>query len=291
MPPPALLCALCCGLLSVSARAGYSEDRCSWRGSGLTQEPGSVGQLALACTEGAIEWLYPAGALHLTLGAPDFGTRPGITCLRPARPFAGAQVFAEREGGSLELLLTEGPGLAGGRCVHWGPRERRALFLQATPHRDISRRVAAFRFELREDRSPELPPQVHSLGEDGACRPCSDGELLLAACTSDFVIRGTIHGVTHDMELQESVIAVVATRVLRQTLPLLGMGRSAGQGQAFIRIPLRCGVRPGPGTFLFMGWSRFGEAWLGCAPRVQEFTRAYMSAQAAHLHPCEVALD
>ncbi|KAG3259267.1 meteorin, glial cell differentiation regulator, transcript variant X5 [Ictidomys tridecemlineatus] len=207
MPPPALFCALCCGLLAVSARAGYSEDRCSWRGSGLTQEPGSVGQLTLACVEGAIEWLYPAGALRLTLGAPDFGTRPGITCLRPARPFAGAQVFAEREGGSLELLLTEGPGLAGGRCVHWGPRERRALFLQATPHRDISRRVAAFRFELREDRSPELPPQVHGLGEDGlllfgsqkatlgshrrfpnagACRPCSDEELLLAACTSDF---------------------------------------------------------------------------------------------------------
>ncbi|KAG3259271.1 meteorin, glial cell differentiation regulator, transcript variant X1 [Ictidomys tridecemlineatus] len=312
MPPPALFCALCCGLLAVSARAGYSEDRCSWRGSGLTQEPGSVGQLTLACVEGAIEWLYPAGALRLTLGAPDFGTRPGITCLRPARPFAGAQVFAEREGGSLELLLTEGPGLAGGRCVHWGPRERRALFLQATPHRDISRRVAAFRFELREDRSPELPPQVHGLGEDGlllfgsqkatlgshrrfpnagACRPCSDEELLLAACTSDFVIRGTIHRVTHDMELQESVITVVATHILRQTLPLLGMGGPAGQGQAFIRTQLRCGVRPGPGTFLFMGWSRFGEAWLGCAPRVQEFTRAYTSAQAAHLHPCEVTLD
>lgn len=105
------------------------------------------------------------------------------------------------------------------------------------------------------------------------------------------VIRGAIHGVMHDLELQESVITVVATRVLRQTLPLLGMGGSAGQGQAFIRTPLHCGVRPGPGTFLFMGWSRFGEAWLGCAPRVQEFTRAYTSAQAAHLHPCEVALD
>lgn len=28
----ALLCALCCGLLAASACAGYSEDRCSWRG-------------------------------------------------------------------------------------------------------------------------------------------------------------------------------------------------------------------------------------------------------------------
>lgn len=126
-----------------------------------------MGQLALACTEGGIEWLYPAGALRLTLGSPDSGARPRIACLRPVWPFAGAQVFAERAGGSLELLLAEGPGPAGGRCVRWGPREGRALFLQATPHRDISRRVASFRFELREDGHPELPPQAHGLGMDG----------------------------------------------------------------------------------------------------------------------------
>ncbi|XP_058426442.1 meteorin [Diceros bicornis minor] len=291
MPSPALLCALCCSLFAAAARAGYSEDRCRWRGSGLTQEPSSVGQLALACAEGAIEWLYPAGALRLTLGGSDWGARPRIACLRPAQPFAGAQVFAERAGGVLELLLAEGPGLAGGRCVRWGPRERQALFLQATPHPNISRRVASFRFELREERRPELPPQAHGLGADGACRPCSHAELLLAACTSDFVIHGTIHGVAHDTELQESIITVVAARVLRQTLPLFQVGGSGGQVQASIRTPLRCGIRPGPGTFLFMGWSRFGEAWLGCAPRFQEFSRAYSAAHADHLHPCEVALD
>ncbi|XP_032316512.1 meteorin [Camelus ferus] len=291
MPPPALLCALCCGLLAVAARAGYSEDRCSWRGSGLTQEPGSVGQLALACAEGGIEWLYPAGALRLTLGGSDPGGRPSIACLRPARPFAGAQVFAEREGGTLELLLAEGRGPARGRCVRWGPREHRALFLQATPHPDISRRVASFRFELREDGRPELPPQAQGLGADGACRPCSDAEFLLAACTSDFVILGTIHGVTHDTELQESIITVAAVRVLRQTLPLFRIGGPGAQVQASIRTPLRCGVRPGPGIFLFMGWSHFGEAWLGCAPRFREFSRVYAAAHTNHLHPCEVVLD
>ncbi|KAI2576235.1 meteorin, glial cell differentiation regulator [Homo sapiens] len=31
-PAAALLCALCCGLLAPAARAGYSEERCSWRG-------------------------------------------------------------------------------------------------------------------------------------------------------------------------------------------------------------------------------------------------------------------
>ncbi|KAM4819930.1 meteorin [Thomomys bottae] len=284
-----LLRVLCCSLLALAARAGYSGDRCTWRGSGLTQEPGLVGHLALACTEGAVEWLYPAGALHLTLGGP--GARPVLACLRPAPPFAGAQVFAERPGGSLELLLAEGPRGAGGRCVRWGPGERRALFLQATPHPDISRRVAAFRFELREDQRPGLPAQARGPGVHGACRPCSDAELLLAACTSDFVINGTIHSVTHDLESQESVIAVVATRVLRQMLPLLRTGGPEDQGQVSIRTLLQCGVRPGPGTFLFMGWSRFGEAWLGCAPRSQEFSRAYAAARAAHTHPCEVKLN
>lgn len=259
--------------------------------SGLTQEPGSVGQLALACAEGGIEWLYPAGALRLTLGGSDPGGRPSIACLRPARPFAGAQVFAEREGGTLELLLAEGRGPARGRCVRWGPREHRALFLQATPHPDISRRVASFRFELREDGRPELPPQAQGLGADGACRPCSDAEFLLAACTSDFVILGTIHGVTHDTELQESIITVAAVRVLRQTLPLFRIGGPGAQVQASIRTPLRCGVRPGPGIFLFMGWSHFGEAWLGCAPRFREFSRVYAAAHTNHLHPCEVVLD
>lgn len=105
------------------------------------------------------------------------------------------------------------------------------------------------------------------------------------------VIHGTIRGVAHDMELQESVITVVATRVIRQTLPLFQEGSSEGQGQASIRTLLRCGVRPGPGSFLFMGWSRFGEAWLGCAPRFQEFSRVYSAALTAHLNPCEVALD
>lgn len=105
------------------------------------------------------------------------------------------------------------------------------------------------------------------------------------------VIHGTIHGVAHDTELQESVITVVAARVIRQTLPLFKEGSSDSQGRASIRTLLRCGVRPGPGSFLFMGWSRFGEAWLGCAPRFQEFSRVYSAAFTAHLNPCEMALD
>uniref|UniRef100_A0A452GAL4 Meteorin, glial cell differentiation regulator n=1 Tax=Capra hircus TaxID=9925 RepID=A0A452GAL4_CAPHI len=271
MPTPALLCALCFCLLAAAARAGYSEDRCSWRGSGLTQEPGSVGQLSLACAEGEIEWLYPAGALRLTLGGSEPGAQPGIVCLRPTRPFAGAQVFAERAGGALELLLAQGQRPAGAR---WGVWE-----LALTLDTGVSSQGRA------QGSTPDLPYM------SATCRPCSHAELLLAVCTSDFVIYGSILGVAHDAELQESVITVAAARVLRQTLPVFRVGGSGGQGQASIRTPLHCGVHPGPGTFLFMGWSRFGEAWLGCAPRLQEFSSAYAAAHADHLHPCEVVLD
>ncbi|KAM8777554.1 LOW QUALITY PROTEIN: meteorin [Rhynchonycteris naso] len=131
--PPALLCALCGGHLATASCAGVSADRCSWRGSGLTQEPGSVGQLPLACAEAGI----PAEALRPTLGRSDLHTRPRIACLRPAQPFVGVQVFAELTRGALERLLAEGRAR--------GPRERRALFLQATLHRDLSRRVATCR--------------------------------------------------------------------------------------------------------------------------------------------------
>ncbi|XP_010212223.1 PREDICTED: LOW QUALITY PROTEIN: meteorin [Tinamus guttatus] len=120
--------------------------------SGLSQEAGSVEQLSLRCAEGSLEWLYPTGALRLSLS-------PRLPVAH--RPRA--------------------------RCFSWLPREKVALFLQATPHRDISRRIAAFRYELRGGALP-----ASSASGEGTCRPCNDTEILMAICTSDFVVRGSI---------------------------------------------------------------------------------------------------
>ncbi|XP_001373289.2 meteorin [Monodelphis domestica] len=298
MPLPPLLWLLGCGLLASAVLASYSEDQCSWRGSGLSQETNSVEQLSLHCAEGSLEWLYPAGALRLTLsprlppGSAGAGQSPRhiTACIKSSGPFRGAQVYVERDG-LLELLLAEAQGPPRGRCVSWQPQERVALFVQSTPHRDISRRVAAFRYELRGDWHLHLPLFTHNLSMEGTCRPCSDAEVLMAVCTSDFVVRGTICGVTHDQELQESVISISTPRIHRQKFPLFQPAESSNQVSGTIRTPLRCGVRPGPGIFLFTGWSHFGEAWLGCAPRYQDFRRMYEAAQAAHHNPCEMALD
>ncbi|NWT76410.1 METRN protein, partial [Prunella himalayana] len=221
--------------------------------SGLSQEAGSVEQLSLHCAEGSLEWLYPTGALRLRLAprlpptsaAVKGRSPPHVTaCIKPTGTFRGAQLYLEREGG-LELLLPEAP-RPHARCFSWLPQEKVALFLQATPHPDISRRIAAFRYELRGDwlARPALP--TASLGAEGACRPCNDTEILMAICTSDF---------------------------------------------GDIRTPLRCGVKPGPGSFLFTGWLHFGEAWLSCAPRYRDFQRIYESARRARQNPCEFPVD
>ncbi|KAM9561364.1 meteorin [Oncorhynchus nerka] len=285
-----------------SAVSSYSEDQCSWRGSGLSQQPGSVEQISLHCSEGALDWLYPKGALRLTLSprltsaaVGPGGSSSGLitACVKPSEHFHGAQLYLERDG-VLELLVgdrleTSPPPRV--RCFSRLPGEKVALFLQATPHQDISRRIASFRYELRGDWTARLSLDSNPIiSNEGACRPCNNTELLMAVCTSDFVVRGNIKAVDEDSELRAAVIKVSATRVFRQKYTLFtGTGRLTRTGE--IRTLLQCGVRPGVGSFLFTGRVHFGEAWLGCAPRYKDFLQAYAQAKLAQQLPCEMAVD
>ncbi|GAA6073909.1 meteorin-like [Tachysurus ichikawai] len=140
----------------------YSADECSWRGSGLARPEQGVEQVFLHCAEGSVEFLYPNGALRLTL-LPRLprhrvgGTSgmPSSVCVKPEPQWGGAQLYLEK-GGILELLVSDTPGPSHIRCFSITPGESPALFLQATPHSDISRRIAAFRYELRGDRTTRL---------------------------------------------------------------------------------------------------------------------------------------
>ncbi|XP_078519123.1 meteorin [Lissotriton helveticus] len=283
-----------------SVRGSYSTDLCSWRGSGLSQEPSSVEQISLHCGEGSLEWLYPSGALHIafsprtSIGTLASGSGPSriTVCIKPSSTFRGAQAYLERDG-ILALLLSEADLAQRPRvhCFSWLPHEKAALFLQSTPHQDISRRISAFRYELRGDWNSRLPLPLNKFSVEGVCRPCNDTEILMAVCTSDFVIRGNIRTVSNDADLQESVISVSATKIHRQKFTLFQPVGNSLRSTGSIRTLLRCGVKPGPGNFLFMGWVHFGEAWLGCAPRHKDFRRVYEAAQQAHQNPCEVVLD
>ncbi|XP_063285082.1 meteorin [Pelobates fuscus] len=281
-----------------SATCSYREAQCSWRKSGLSLEARSVEQVTLRCTEGTVEWLYPMGALRLSLvprppiTVPAAEPRLLTACIKPTASFRGAQLYLEREG-VLELLLSEAEPAIRPRvhCFSWQPHQKVALFLQAIPHQDISRRIAAFRYELRADWDGRLALPLSKLNMEGVCRPCNDTEILMAVCTSDFVVRGNIRAVENDAELQESVIGISATRVHRQKFTLFQPRGHSVKSLGDIRTPLSCGVKTGPGSFLFMGWVHFGDAWLGCAPRYKDFKRIYERALQAHENPCEIALD
>lgn len=113
--------------------------------------------------------------------------------------------------------------------------------------------------------------------------------LIQVSCLSA-VVRGNIRSVVEDENLRAAVIKVSATRVFRQKYTLFtGNSRVASKGE--IRTLLQCGVKPGPGSFLFTGRVHFGEAWLGCAPRYKDFKQAYMAAKAAQQIPCELPVD
>ncbi|XP_012511916.1 PREDICTED: meteorin-like protein [Propithecus coquereli] len=286
-PPAPLRLLLLLAVLLGGADAQYSSDLCSWKGSGLTHEAHrkEVEQVYLRCSAGAVEWLYPTGALIVNLRPNTFSPARLLTvCIKPFRDSSGANIYLEKTG-ELRLLVRDGEARHG--QVQCFGLEQGGLFVEATPQQDIGRRTAGFQYELtRTHRGPDL----HA--PSAPCRPCSDTEVLLAVCTSDFVVRGSIQDVTHEPELQETAIRLRVSRLFRQKgrvfQPVPGGG---GLWQGHVRTLLECGVRPGRGDFLFTGHMRFGEARLGCAPRFQDFQRMYRGAEERGLNPCEVGAE
>lgn len=144
--------------------------RCFSPPSGLTHEAHArdVEQVYLRCSQGSLEWLYPTGAIIVNLRPNTASRAPGphTVCVKPAADSRGANVYLEK-GGDLRLLLRERE-LALGRVHCFGLQEG-ALFVEAVPHRDISRRITAFQYELL---SGPRAAQLHSLtGKRGAGAP------------------------------------------------------------------------------------------------------------------------
>ncbi|XP_061703244.1 meteorin-like protein [Syngnathoides biaculeatus] len=266
----------------------YSSDQCSWKGSGLTHEGHTrdVEQVYLRCSQGSLEWLYPTGAVIVNLRPNTVSPAAArlSVCVKPAPESSGTNVYLDLNG-RLRLLLRErDQALGKTRC--FGILEG-ALFIEAVPRADISRRVTAFRYELVSDVPGSLD------GSRDACQPCSDDEVLLAVCTKDFVARGVIRSVQEEAEEDRSSVSVDVTRLYRQKtqvfVPAGPRGRRRWSGR--IMMPLRCGIKAGEGDFLFTGTLRFGEAWMGCAPRYKDFLRSYKEAERLGTNPCHVDPD
>ncbi|XP_006635578.1 meteorin-like protein [Lepisosteus oculatus] len=277
-----LAVALLCGTVC----AQYSSDQCSWRGSGLTHETHArdVEQVYLRCAQGTLEWLYPTGALIVNL-RPNTLTPAAqhlTVCIKPMKDSRGANIYLEKLG-ELKLLVRE---QEPSRVYCFGIEEG-SLFIEATPQSDISRKITAFQYELLSQRSSA---DLRSMA--APCQPCSDSEVLLAVCTSDFAARGTIRGVEHEKDQDASLIAVSLSRLYQQKSRVFASaGGRARRWAGHVRTLLECGVKPGEGEFLFTGSIRFGEAWLGCAPRYKDFLRLYSEARQLGTNPCQVDTD
>ncbi|XP_041852218.1 meteorin-like protein [Melanotaenia boesemani] len=274
-------------------------DLCNWTGSGFAAGVDSriVLQVRLRCTEGSVRWVYPGQALRVVLEPNLSSARRSTICIKPYPSFGGTSVFIERTG-ELELLVTEG-----GRperqvfCFRADGPHRPAIYLQASPQSDQpwSRRTMGFRYELVSIKNA-APMGTGVL--QTSCRPCSDTELLMAICNSDFVVRGHINNVSHDSQRQTSLVEVSATRVYwqrsgvfeQQVNPALS-SRLSQSWHGHIHTLMQCHVKPGAGEFLFTGSEHFGEAWLGCAPRYKDFLSVYYKARTEHRNSCDFPPD
>lgn len=99
--------------------------------------------------------------------------------------------------------------------------------------------------------------------------------------------RGSIQGVAE--EAGQAVVSVRLSALYRQKSRVFSAAGGRARGWAGrVRTPLRCGARPGEGDFLFTGAVRFGEAWLGCAPRYADFLKLYQDAAARGANPCHI---
>ncbi|XP_034963837.2 meteorin-like protein [Zootoca vivipara] len=291
-PPPRMLLLL--PLLLRLWLQPCAADYCSWKGSGLSWEPRSraVEQVHLRCTEGFLEWMYPARALRVILEPNLSSAQHTAVCIKPSNTFQGANIYVERDG-QLHLLLSdaEEPRLHQVSCFSTRTPQRVALFLQASPQRDISRRTASFQYELLSNKSVTGPDFQKMALVEAMCRPCDNMELLMAICSSDFVVRGSIHNVTHDAENHMSQVEVGARRVYRQKNRIFQQDKVSGKWRGPVKTLLQCKVKKGTGDFLFTGNEHFGEAWLGCAPRFKDFGAVYQKAIERGANPCEFPFD
>ncbi|XP_040293525.1 meteorin-like protein isoform X1 [Bufo bufo] len=262
-------------------------DFCSWKGSGLSWDSGSraVEQVHLRCTEGSLEWMYPVQALRVILEPTLINSKHTTICIKPHSQFQGANLYVEKRR-ELHLLVSEVDGVKKVHCFGMDNSQRVALFLQASPQNDLSRRTAGFQYELLNNQTSGLVFQKLALVED-ACRPCDDEDLLMAVCTSDFVVRGSILRITHDMETQVSRVDINALRVHRQRNSIFQPDDLTGTWIGPISTLLQCRVKKGDGEFLFTGSEHFGDAWLGCAPRYKDFLEIYQKAKRLRSNPCD----
>ncbi|OCT60488.1 hypothetical protein XELAEV_18046515mg [Xenopus laevis] len=233
--------------------------------------------------------MYPTRALRVILEPNLANGKYTTACIKPSSSFHGADIYIE-EGGKMHLLVNEAHGTQHLHCFGMDTTHRVTIFLMANPQQNIGGGTVGFQYELLSKRRTGLGLQKLPPGE-AACRPCDNADLLMAVCSSDFVVRGSIRNVSHNLESHVSLVGISAWRIYRQRNHIFQPDHPTGGWTGYIRTLLQCRVKKGPGDFLFTGSEHFGDAWLGCAPRFKDFLHIYKEAKLQKYNPCEFPTD
>ncbi|XP_018027838.1 uncharacterized protein LOC108683072 [Hyalella azteca] len=170
--------------------------QCDVYASGLDRVGREVGAEYVRCTAGRLVWKYPRNGLRLLLQSPEPG-REFRGCIKADANFDGARVMVEGQRSLVPLLdPRDHLSLQQQRCFSSYDGQV-ALYLEAAPlptDQFLNAHTAAFQYDL------ELLPRGTYYQPDQECRPCSDDELLEAACTADIVSVGRLMSVEMDPE-------------------------------------------------------------------------------------------
>ncbi|XP_037093806.1 meteorin-like protein, partial [Pollicipes pollicipes] len=186
----------------------------------------------------------------------------------------------------LQLLWAEDDGLDAGRWRCFVSRGGAAsLFLEAPGERadPLVRSGVSFEYDAQPTESDRLWDDL----ED--CRPCTDSEVLLSYCTSDFVVRGQITGVEHHDRLDRSALLLSASRVIRQTNDIFRTNGAATADTAVrgrVYVPRHCGAHSGRAQYLLMGRHRLGVPMVTCSLAVDEWRRIRAAAERSATNEC-----
>lgn len=255
------------------------QNACDWKGSGLPADLGEVKPIDFQCSAGHVRWTYPSGGLRFTLQLPSGGDFYG--CLRADKHFGGSVIYIE-EDGELRVLVTpkEKHVVQLTRCFR-SRKGQVVLFMEGEPGNTYAT-AAGFRYDLEM-----VPPDLHKDAIE-ACRPCNATEMVMAYCTGDFAVRGTIAAVRNDEHLRETWLDISASKIFHQTTPLFEKRHSSRGHSGAISVSLHCGVRHGKGELMFMGERRLGIPVMKCAPRFKEWQRIRQQAMEEQWNDCSL---
>ncbi|XP_074648713.1 meteorin-like protein [Tubulanus polymorphus] len=222
----------------------------------------------VGCPEGRIDWFGLEGALRMRFRLPDVSAKLKA-CFRMRASSVRAMVSRETNNGLRALAILDAvtnEQVTVETCLNVVGEDGLVLFAEA-PKSESPIGSLIIDYDLTS---------IISEDDMEECRPCTDNEMLLAFCTSDFVFRGEMESVKDIPEISHTEVNVKVNKLYRQPFIKQPFKTSANHPKIYngsVYTPTKCHVMYGEGEFLFTGKIRFGRPILQCAPQWEQWVQ------------------